>query len=634
MIQPILDFFNSDNFMPHGHCFLWQPDILWLHILSDAGIAGAYYAIPLTLLYFVRHRKDLPFKNLFLLFAIFIVLCGTTHLMSIWVLWHPDYAVEGVIKALTAIASVITFVVMLKLIPEALKLVTSENLDMARLSLKLQSSESKLRAVMENIVDGLITIDEGGIVQSYNKACKKIFGYEGEEVIGKNVKMLMPAEHSTHHDQYIHDYLETGKAKIIGIGRELEGLRKDGSTFPMNLSVAEVKTSEGKRLFSGIIRDISERKNADKKLQAAHQYLQNMINHIPDPIFMKDKQHRWIGGNKSFWDFMHGTPEKFIGKSDYEFFPKAEADVFWERDNKVFNSSEVDVNEESFTDFKGVRHILSTKKVTFKNEEGEPFLVGVIRDITDLKKTEIRLLKYTQELKRSNQELDDFAYIASHDLKEPLRGLLTQASFLLEDYQDKLDAEGIRRMRRLMYLSQRMEKLIGDLLYFSRLGRTDLAVQEIDPNEIVGEVRQMMDTFLKEHNAKVTIPNPMPRIVCDKLKIAEVFRNLITNAVKYNDKPERLVEVGHLENVKAPHDDEKDVFYVKDNGIGIEPEFHEEIFRIFKRLENPAVKNEEGTGSGLTFVKKIIERHKGHIWLESELGKGTTFYFTLGGGDL
>jgi light-regulated signal transduction histidine kinase (bacteriophytochrome) len=254
----------------------------------------------------------------------------------------------------------------------------------------------------------------------------------------------------------------------------------------------------------------------------------------------------------------------------------------------------------------------------------------VIRDITDLKKTEAQLLKYTRELKVSNQELDDFAYIASHDLKEPLRGLLTQTTFLLEDYQDKLDADAIRRMRRLIYLSQRMDKLISDLLYFSRLGRTEMAVQETDPGELVGEVQQMMDTFLKERNARIVIPRPMPRIVCDKLRVAEVFRNLITNAVKYNDKPERVVEVGYLENVKAPHGDEAGVFYVRDNGVGIDPQFHEAIFRIFKRLQNPAVKDEEGTGSGLTFVKKIIERHKGHIWLESESGKGSTFYFTLG----
>ncbi len=252
------------------------------------------------------------------------------------------------------------------------------------------------------------------------------------------------------------------------------------------------------------------------------------------------------------------------------------------------------------------------------------------RNVDEMQRSSVVLARYIEELKRSNQELDDFAYIASHDLKEPLRGVITQTTFLLEDYQSKLDVDAIRRLRRLIFLGQRMEQLIGDLLYFSRLGRTQLAVQEIDPNEIVGEVRQMMDTFLKERNARVIIPRPLPRVVCDKLRIAEVFRNLITNGVKYNNKPEPLIELGYLESMKAPHGLEKSVFYVKDNGVGIEKEFHEAIFRIFKRLKNPAVKDEEGTGSGLTFVKKIIERHDGRIWLDSVPGTGTIFYFTLG----
>ena len=255
------------------------------------------------------------------------------------------------------------------------------------------------------------------------------------------------------------------------------------------------------------------------------------------------------------------------------------------------------------------------------------------KNVEELKHSSIVLGRYIEELKRSNQELDDFAYIASHDLKEPVRGLITQATFLLDDYQDKLDVDAIRRLRRLIYLSERMEQLVTDLLYFSRLGRTELAVQETDPNELVGEVRQMMDSFLKERNARVTIPHRMPNVVCDKLRIAEVFRNLITNAIKYNDKPERVVEVGFSESVETAHGSGKKVFYVKDNGVGIEPEFHEAIFRIFKRLKNPAVKDEEGTGSGLTFVKKIIERHGGHIWLESVPGIGSTFYFTVNGSE-
>ncbi len=488
-----------------------------------------------------------------------------------------------------------------------------------------------LASLVESAEECIVGKTLDGVISTWNRGAEKLFGYSASEAVGRNISIIIPPDKQEEERQIMSRILKGERTDNL----ETVRVSKGGKRIAVLLTISPIFDEKGKIVgASKIGHDISESKRAEKRLQAAHQFQQNMINHIPDPIFMKDRQHRWIGGNKSFWEFMNGPPEKFIGKSDYEFFPKSEADVFWEKDNKVFNSGEVDINEEFFTDAKGKRHVLSTKKVSFLNEDGEPFLIGVIRDITDFKQKETQLLKYTEELKRSNQELDDFAYIASHDLKEPLRGMLTQTAFLLEDYQDKLDMEAIRRLRRLIYLSQRMEQLISDLLYFSRLGRTELAVQETDLNEIVAEIRQMMDTFLKERHARITIPQPMPRVVCDKLRVAEIFRNLITNAVKYNDKPERLVEVGYLESVNTPDGREKGVFYVKDNGIGIAPEFHETIFRIFKRLGNPAVKSEEGTGSGLTFVKKIIERHKGRVWLSSEPGKGSTFYFTLGGRDI
>lgn len=251
------------------------------------------------------------------------------------------------------------------------------------------------------------------------------------------------------------------------------------------------------------------------------------------------------------------------------------------------------------------------------------------QNMEQIKRNATELQHYTQALERSNRELDDFAYIASHDLKEPLRGLFNHASFLIEDYEGTLDDDGVRRLRRLSYLAQRMEHLVNDLLYFSRLGRTELAVQETDPNAIVQETELLLESFMKERNARIVVPTPLPRIICDRPRVAEVFRNLITNAVKYNDKPERIIEVGFLEEVETPQGPEKKVFYVRDNGVGIEQEFHEEIFRIFKRLQRPAEEKESGTGAGLTFVKKIVERHGGHVWLTSEPGKGTTFYFTL-----
>ncbi len=178
-----------------------------------------------------------------------------------------------------------------------------------------------------------------------------------------------------------------------------------------------------------------------------------------------------------------------------------------------------------------------------------------------------------------------------------------------------------------------MERLVNDLLYFSRLGRQELAIQPTDLNEVIHDIESTLDVFLTERKARILVLETLPTVTCDKTRVTELFRNLITNAVKYNDKPEKIVEIGFLPTRASPQGiTYRNVFYVKDDGRGIAPEFHTEVFRIFKRLQSGTGAAEEGTGVGLTFVKKIVvERHGGIIWLESEPGMGTTFYFTLEG---
>lgn len=238
--------------------------------------------------------------------------------------------------------------------------------------------------------------------------------------------------------------------------------------------------------------------------------------------------------------------------------------------------------------------------------------------------------RYVQDLERSNKELDDFAYIASHDLKEPLRGIHNHSRFLLEDNEGKLDPDSDNKLHRLVSLSQRMEDLVNDLLYFSRLGRQELAIQSTDVNQVVDDIKETLELFLHENHADIILPEPLPTITCDAVRLKEVLRNLITNAVKYNVNDHKTVEIGFREECAA-HDAKvwHHVFYVRDNGIGIDPRFHEEIFRIFKRLQASGTGEKEGTGVGLTFVKKIVERHGGTIWLKSEPGQGSTFYFTM-----
>jgi signal transduction histidine kinase len=253
------------------------------------------------------------------------------------------------------------------------------------------------------------------------------------------------------------------------------------------------------------------------------------------------------------------------------------------------------------------------------------------QELGERRRAEQELADRNLELDRSNRELDDFAYIASHDLKEPLRGIHNFSVFLLEDYAGKLDAEGREKLETLTRLSRRMETLIDTLLHFSRVGRLDLAIDRVDLNEIVAAVTDSLAISLRESNAEVRLPRPLPVVRCDRARVGEIFSNLIINAVKYNDKEHKLVEIGVVgKEGSGRRRGDPEVFYVRDNGIGIPAKHFESVFRIFKRLHGRDQFG-GGTGAGLTIVKKIVERHGGRIWIESTPGKGTTFYFTLEG---
>ena len=507
---------TGNDFMPHGYCFLWQPDVLWLHVLSDAGIMLAYLGIPLVLLYFIRQRKDVPFQLVFVLFGAFILLCGTTHAISIWVLWHPDYYFEGVVKAMTAVVSIATLVMMIRMLPQALTLPSPAQLAAAndqlekanrqledanaRLAVLYAQSEERgrveLGAVVDNVLDGIITIDEGGTVESFNAACVRIFGYRPDEVLGKNIKMLMPDPYHSGHDGYLANYLATGEAKIIGTsGREAMAQRRDGTVFPIDISVSAF-TVDGVRHFSGIVRDITRQKQAEENRQ--------------------------------------------------------------------------------------------------------------------------RLL---ERLTESNTELERFAYVASHDMQEPLRMVLNFSQIVATDYADKLDDEGREYLKIVGDSAMRMRDMVQDLLDYARLGQEGRILAPVDMEKEVDHVLVNLSQMITASQARITY-DVLPTVTGHAVQLMRLLQNLIGNAIKF--QPKGRLPVVH---VGVAEQDDNWLFSVRDNGVGIDPAFAGQIFEPFRRLHTwEAV---AGTGLGLAVCRKITDSHGGRIWVESRPGEGSTFYFTL-----
>ncbi len=327
--------------------------------------------------------------------------------------------------------------------------------------------------------------------------------------------------------------------------------------------------------------------------------------------------------NRKGCEVLEASAEQIVGLSWFEKF------VLKDEQKNVFSAFQelmagkienIEFFENKIISMNGTVKLIFWTNRMLRDKQGQ--ITGILSSGEDI--TARR--NFETMLEESNKELDDFAYIASHDLKEPLRGIMNYSNFLLEDYGEQFDEDGRSKLNTLVFLGQRLSDFISSLLTFSRVGRLEYAYQETDLNAVVEDVISSIQVSLNEENIVVRMPQTLPTILCDKIRMREVFLNLISNAMKYNDKPEKWIEIGTQE---AESEGGGMVFYVRDNGIGIREKHIDKVFMIFKRLHGRD-KYGGGTGAGLTIVKKIIEKHGGSIWLKSTFGEGTTFYFTLG----
>ena len=364
--------------------------------------------------------------------------------------------------------------------------------DRKRSEERVRERESRLRAILDNAVEGIITVGEDGLIQSFNTAAVQMFGYEPEEVMGKNVMVLMGETYHAAHDSGVRRFLETGERQVIGRRTEVHGLHKDGTVFPIELAVSETLVAGG-RLFTGMVHDIAVRKQAE------------------------------------------------------------------------------------------------------------------------------------EDLLRSNESLEQFAYVASHDLKEPLRMVTSYLQLLERRYAGKLDAEAREFIGFAVDGATRMRLLIDDLLDYSRVGTRGKPLAATDSAAVLRRVCEDLKLAIEEAGASVTHDETLPRVLADESQVAQVFQNLIANSLKFRGADAPLVHVG------ARREMGRWIFSVKDNGIGIHEKFFERIFVIFQRLHGH--EQYEGTGIGLAVCKKIIERHEGRLWVESQPGHGATFFFTLAAAD-
>jgi two-component system, LuxR family, sensor kinase FixL len=492
---------------------------------------------------------------------------------------------------------------------------------------------SRLQAIFNNVIDGIITIDRKGTIESVNPAAANIFGYTPEEIIGQNVKILMPEPDKSNHDQYIKNYHQTSEKKIIGIGREVIGRKKNGNLFPFLLSISEVEL-EDKKIFTGIIHDLTERKIAEAALKESENKFNAIINNAVDGIISINDRGIMEMINPAAAKLFGYDKEELIGRNVNVLMPepeKSEHDGYIDRYKHTGKKKIIGIGREvtgKRKDGSSFPLNLSVSEIQLRDRK---IFTGIIHDLSAQKMAEEQLRRYASDLERSNKELEDFAYVSSHDLQEPLRKIQAFGSMLINEEVEKLSDEGKDYVDRMLNAASRMQKLINDLLTFSRITSKKDPYIKVDLNIILKEVLTDLEIAIKESGAIIEF-SPLPNIEADATQIRQLFQNFISNALKFRKENEApIIKIYSKTIQKKAHltstpGDEMIEIYFKDNGIGFNEKYLDKIFNIFQRLEN---KKYEGSGIGLAICRKIAARHGGNITAQSTPGKGSTFIVTL-----
>ncbi len=422
---------------------------------------------------------------------------------------------------------------------------------------------------------------------------------------------------------------EMERARTLGEagGFTLRAVSWDKETFPAELRLRRLSAEE----IWIELRDLSDRMELERKLweaEARYRYLiEDAIDTLDTGIVLLDRDRRIIWANRTLGYLFHLDRDEMIGEDLQRLLLKVkdrlpdeetlERLLEAEEENFVFPlKARVGGNGNGHP---SEERILEFRSIPIETERYRGGRIDHYIDLTEMKKLERELLEKTRRLEESNRKLEEFSHVVSHDLKQPLRTIQAFTQFLLEDYQEKLDEQGVKFLESLHRSSVRMKNLIDDLLKLSRIGTKREPLEPVNVKEVLEEVQDDLGATLQD--VELVVPGELPTIAANRTRTAELFANLLSNAVKYNDKPHKRVEVGCEEKPR------EFVFWVRDNGMGIEERYREKIFELFERLG--PVDDPESTGAGLAICKRIVEEWGGRIWVESTPGEGSTFYFSV-----
>jgi PAS domain S-box-containing protein len=460
-------------------------------------------------------------------------------------------------------------------------------------------------------LDAVVTMDAEGEITGWNSQAEKTFGWLKEEVLGHSLsETIIPPAYRKDHERGLRHYLATGAGPLFNKRIEFSAIHRDGREFPVELAISPLITQSGAS-FSAFVRDITKRNQAQQWLEKSEQKYRALVETTGTGYVIIDREGTVFDANAEYVRLTgHLTFQDIKGRSVFEWTAKQDLEQRKQKMQACLEQGYVRNLEIDYMDQDG-RMIPTEINATVIDTDEGPRILSLCRDITERREAQ-------QALKRSNEDLDAYAYAVSHDLKDPLGKIMRNVQFLERRCLGQLDDRSRKNITKIIEGTREMEQLINDLYQNSKIGLGK--VELVNCEEVLREVCGLLQNKDGTEGAAIT-SDTLPTVFSNRTDMLVLFQNLIGNAIKFRDETRPLeIQVGCQQKAGEWQ------FCVQDNGIGIAPEHQERIFQIFERLGE---KDVDGTGIGLANCKKAVERRGGRIWVESELNRGSGFYFTF-----
>jgi PAS domain S-box-containing protein len=501
-------------------------------------------------------------------------------------------------------------------------------------------NETRMQAIIDTVIDGIVTVDDKGIVQIFNRAAEKIFGYQASEVQSKSINMLMPESYRNEHDDHIKRYIASDDSAVFGVQREMIGRRKDGTEFPMEIALTELITNK-QRLFTGVIRDITQWKEQAMELERMMNRNQLILESAGEGIYGLDMQGRTTFANPAAEKMLGYKAEELIGKPQHALIHHSHADgTPYPREQchiyAAFNKGNVQHEaNEVFWCKDGTSFPVEYVSTPIR-EKGE--IVGAVvtfKDITQRKKSEKEIIQAKEKAEKAeevanqaNLAKSEFLANMSHEIRTPMNAIIGMGDLLAET---QLTAEQKQLVDVFRGAGENLLLLINDILDLSKIeaGQIELENIEFEPRKLLEKTIEILDLRAQEKGIQLNFrvsPDVPKRLLGDSHRLRQVLINLIGNAIKFTEQGEVYV---HLKKDKCVDDAGGLYCSVTDTGVGIPRQKLETIFSSFSQADTSTIRKYGGTGLGLTITKKLVEMMQGRIWVESELGQGSQFFFTV-----